>query len=84
MSTISEHLAALEMYAANEAWDLFHSEQYLFVQVHFKEMIGERDASEMQHAREDMEKRLREQNGAKAEAFIEKWAAAQSASGDTK
>lgn len=73
MSTVAEHLATLEMYAANGEWELFNNEQYLFVQVHWKEMIGERPSKEMDDARASIEARFREQHGDKVEAYIDKW-----------
>jgi len=73
MSTIDEHLATLEMLKANGENDGFYSEAYLFMQVHWAELIAERAPGAMSAARETIEQRIHDQLGAGAEQFIRKW-----------
>lgn len=75
MSTISEHLAALEMYRANGFDKEFASEAYLFTQVHWKDLIERESETEMQEARLVIEQRLREWPGDHGEKVIAKWRA---------
>ena len=75
MSTISEHLAELEMYAANGYGNNFASAAYLFTQVHWRDLMDLFPAAEIESARLQTEKRLRDQHGSAADAWIEKWQA---------
>jgi hypothetical protein len=73
MSTIDEHLATLEMCNANSEHDMFCSEAYLMMQVHWADLIVERSSDVMSTARATVEQRIREQLGERAEQFINKW-----------
>jgi hypothetical protein len=82
VSTISEHLAALEMYRTNGFDKEFSTEAYLFTQVHWKDLIAQQSAEEMQGARLVIERRLREQHGTDADRVITKWLASVPKSAD--
>lgn len=71
MSSIAEHLAAFEMYKANGMHEQAWSEGYLFLSVHWKDLIAAQ--ADMAEGRAALEARLREQHGARAEAYIERW-----------
>jgi hypothetical protein len=76
MSTIAEHLAEIEMLHANRTEGVSGAmvqAAYMFVIVHYAEMIEERSAAEMAKARETIENRLREQHPDKADEHIENW-----------
>ena len=79
MSTIAEHLAELEMLHANRTEGISNAmvqAGYMFLIVHYPEMIQERDPVEMAKARETVEQRLSEQSPSRAEEHIKTWRAA--------
>lgn len=76
MSTIAEHVAVLEMLAANNRWDAFHSEGWMFLQVHFRDLGALCGSDAMEQARKTTEQRMREQHPDQADALIAKWHAA--------
>lgn len=79
MSTIAEHLAELEMLDASRTEGVSNAmvqAGYMFLIVHYAEMIQERDPAEMAKARESTEQRLRDQHPSRAEEIIAAWRAA--------
>lgn len=73
MSTIAEHLAAMELHKTLGDHEQFYSEVYLFTQVHWAELIAQQDPAEMQRARVAIEARMVDQHGDRAAPFIEQW-----------
>lgn len=76
MSTIAEHIAALEMYKALDENRIFAEEAYLFTQVHWRDLAAILPVDEMQKGRDEIERRIRAQHPERAEEFIGKWRAA--------
>lgn len=77
MSTVAEHLAAIEFYRTVGLHEAAHNEGWLFLNVHWKELAEAHPADEMADARDAFEKRVREQHPTPAaEARIAEWRAA--------
>jgi hypothetical protein len=73
MSTIAEHLAAMEMFKLLREHEQFHSEAYLFTQVHWPQLIADQDPAEMQTARMAIERRMVDQHGHRGQAYVNLW-----------
>lgn len=73
MSTVAEHLAALEMYRHNRAEDFLLSEAMLLVRTHLDELVALIPAEEMTAARDHIEGILRSTNHPTVEAKIKGW-----------
>ena len=78
MSTVAEHLAALEFmlelkYAREHTLRLysgFTPEAAMFCEVHLKELVAAQTPEDMAAAREDFKRRIREQHPDVAERLI--------------
>ena len=76
MSSIAEHLAAFEFYKANGQHQLAADEGYMFLQVHWQELIDTHSPSVMAIGRDEFERRIREQHPDVAERLVKAWRAA--------
>lgn len=73
MSSIAAHLAAFEFHKANNQHKNAADEGYLFLQVHWQELIAAQSPETMELGRADFERRLREQHPDIAEPLVERW-----------
>ncbi len=73
MSTVAEHLAELEMLAANGYGQAFASSAFMFTQVHWKDLCALIDPTVLEEARQQTRKRMLEQYPEQATNYFAKW-----------